>query len=143
MSSYQLTRYLIVAFFVWAISFSVQAQSVVNLGIRFFQVTAELAVTPDQRARGLMGRTSLPANHGMLFVFESPAVQCFWMKNTPLPLTIAFIDGKGRISSTADMKPFSEEAHCSKEPVIYALEMEQGWFARRGILAGDLVTGLR
>ncbi len=110
-----------------------------TLTIRFFQNTAEIAKTPAQRSRGLMGRTSLPQNHGMLFVFEQPERQCFWMKNTPLPLSIAFIDAQGRISSIANMTPFSEETHCSTEPVPFALEMEQGWFQKRGVLAGDTV----
>lgn len=111
-----------------------------TLTIRFFQITAEVAKTPAQRTRGLMGRTSLPPNHGMLFVFEQPERQCFWMKNTPLPLSIAFIDAQGRIDSIADMVPFSEETHCSAAPVPYALEMTQGWFRQRGVLVGDTVA---
>ena len=111
------------------------------LTVRFFQVTAELAQTPDQRATGLMGRKSLPLNHGMLFVFERPDRQCFWMRNTPLPLTIAFIDDAGRIVNFADMTPFSEESHCAAQPVRFALEMEQGWFKKRGVLVGDTISG--
>ena len=111
------------------------------LTVRFFQVTAELAQTPEQRAMGLMGRKSLPMNHGMLFVFERPDRQCFWMKNTPLPLTIAFIDDTGRIVNFADMTPFSEESHCAAQPVRFALEMEQGWFKKRGVLVGDTISG--
>jgi uncharacterized protein len=111
-----------------------------TLTIRFFQVTAEIAQTPAQRAKGLMGRQSLPPNHGMLFVFEAPTRQCFWMRNTPLPLTIAFIDAKGKITSFADMTPFSDETHCSTVPVPFALEMEQGWFKKRGVLVGDSVS---
>jgi uncharacterized protein len=111
-----------------------------TLSIRFFQVTAEIAQSPQERAKGLMGRRSLPPNHGMLFVFETAERQCFWMRNTPLPLTIAFIDAKGRITSFADMTPFSEENHCSTVPVPFALEMEQGWFKKRGVLVGDSVT---
>ena len=111
-----------------------------TLTIRFFQVTAEIAQTPQERAKGLMGRKFLPPNHGMLFVFESPGRQCFWMRNTPLPLTIAFIDAQGKITSFADMAPFSDESHCSTVPVPFALEMEQGWFKKRGVLVGDSVT---
>lgn len=77
----------------------------------------------------------------MLFVFDRPEPQCFWMKNTPLPLTIAFIADDGRIVNFADMQPFSEQPHCSAAPVRFALEMEQGWFKRRGLLAGDILTG--
>jgi uncharacterized protein len=111
-----------------------------TLTIRFFEVTAEVAATPADRARGLMGRQSLPVNHGMIFVFESAERQCFWMKNTPLPLSIAFIDDSGAIVNIADMQPFSEAPHCSARPVRYALEMEQGWFKKRGVLVGDTVA---
>ncbi len=121
-------------------SLSAQELRTETLTIRFFQVTAEIAQTPQERAKGLMGRKFLPPNHGMLFVFESPARQCFWMRNTPLPLTIAFIDARGKITSFADMAPFSDESHCSTVPVPFALEMEQGWFKKRGVLVGDTVT---
>jgi uncharacterized membrane protein (UPF0127 family) len=116
--------------------------AVTTLTVRFFQITAEVADTPALRTRGLMGRQSLPPNHGMLFVFEQPQQQCFWMRNTPLPLTIAFLDDEGRISSMADMQPFSEATHCSQVPVRYALEMEQGWFAKRGIQPGEIIRGI-
>lgn len=111
------------------------------LNVRFFQITAEIAKTPNQRTKGLMGRQSLPPSHGMLFVFEQAEQQCFWMRNTPLPLTIAFIANDGKIVNFADMTPFSEQAHCSAQPVRYALEMEQGWFKKRGVLVGDPITG--
>ena len=111
------------------------------LQARFFQITVEIADTPASRTQGLMGRPSLPNNHGMLFVFERPERQCFWMKNTPLPLTIAFVADDGRIVNFADMQPFSEQPHCSAAPVRFALEMEQGWFTRRGLLVGDILTG--
>ncbi len=111
------------------------------LTIRFFQVTAEVAQTHEHRAKGLMGRKSLPVNHGMLFIFEQADKQCFWMRNTPLPLTIAFIDDAGRIVNFADMAPFSEQSHCAIQPVRFALEMEQGWFKKRGVLVGDTVSG--
>ena len=116
--------------------------AVTTLAVRFFQITAEVADTPALRTRGLMGRQSLPPNHGMLFIFEQPQQQCFWMRNTPLPLSIAFLDDEGRISSTADMQPLSEATHCSQVPVRYALEMEQGWFAKRGIQPGEMIRGI-
>ena len=116
--------------------------AVTTLGIRFFQITAELAETPAQRTRGLMGRTFLPPNHGMLFVFERPERQCFWMKNTPLPLSIAFVDDEGRIVNIEKMQPFSEQTHCSISPVRFALEMEQEWFFQRGVQPGEQVRGL-
>lgn len=79
----------------------------------------------------------------MLFVFETPAIQCFWMRNTPLALSIAFIAEDGRIVTLADMQPFSEQNHCSETAVRFALEMEQGWFSKRGIRTGDRVGGLK
>jgi uncharacterized membrane protein (UPF0127 family) len=105
-------------------------------------VQAEIAATDASRAYGLMNRTSLPENHGMLFVYDEPSSVCFWMKNTPLPLSIAFIDATGRIVTLADMPPFSLDSHCPAEPALYALEMEQGWFARRQIGVGEVVKGL-
>lgn len=125
----------------WISSHAIAQPRTGVITVRFFQVTVEIADTPASRAQGLMGRRSLPANHGMLFVFERPEQQCFWMKNTPLPLTIAFIGNDGAIINFADMEPFSEEAHCSDKPVRYALEMAQGWFKARGVLTGDRVSG--
>ena len=89
-----------------------------------------------------MQRKSLPANRGMLFVFREAGVQCFWMKNTLIPLSIAFLDDGGRIVGIADMKPQSLDNHCSSEPVRFALEMNAGWFRQRGIAAGTKVAGL-
>jgi uncharacterized membrane protein (UPF0127 family) len=84
----------------------------------------------------------MPVQEGMLFVFEAPAVQCLWMKNTLLPLTAAFVADDGRIVNLADMKPQTTDSHCSSEPVRYVLEMNQGWFAKRGIAAGGRIGGL-
>jgi hypothetical protein len=105
-------------------------------------ITAEAATTNRTRTIGLMHRERLAPNHGMLFVFEDKSQQCFWMRNTPLPLTIAFIEDDGTIVQFADMAPRSEFSHCSQKPVRYALEMEQGWFAKRGIAAGAKLGGL-
>lgn len=105
-------------------------------------ITAEAATTNQTRMVGLMHRERLAPNHGMLFVFEDKAQQCFWMRNTPLPLTIAFIEDDGTIVQFADMAPRTEVSHCSQRPVRYALEMEQGWFAKRGIAAGARLGGL-
>ncbi len=99
-------------------------------------IRAEIAETPGTRAKGLMFRPALGPNEGMLFVFEGPATHCFWMKNTRIPLTIAFIDDSGQIANLADMQPFDETSHCAARPVRFALEMEQGWFAKRGVKAG-------
>lgn len=105
-------------------------------------IDAQVASTPEQRQIGLMHRAEMPVQEGMLFVFEAPAVQCFWMKNTLLPLTAAFVADDGRIVNLADMKPQTTDSHCSSEPVRYVLEMNQGWFAKRGIAAGSRLGGL-
>lgn len=104
-------------------------------------IQAEVAQTQEQRAIGLMHRPSMPTNAGMLFVFEEAAVQCFWMKNTLLPLSIAFVADDGSIVNIAEMQAMSEASHCSAKPVRYALEMNQGWFAKRGIKAGTKLRG--
>jgi len=104
-------------------------------------IHAEVAATPEQRQLGLMFRRDLDGNDGMLFVFEQPSPQCFWMKNTPTPLTIAFLADDGTIVNLADMAPQSEQSHCSTRPVRFALEMSQGWFAKRGIKAGAKIGG--
>ena len=111
-----------------------------HIGQQLFQV--EVAATPRTRERGLMGRKQLSANGGMLFKFEQAAPHCFWMRNTPLPLSIAFIDSAGRVINLADMQPHSDDLHCAKTNVRYALEVAQGEFARRGIAAGAQVSGL-
>jgi uncharacterized membrane protein (UPF0127 family) len=105
-------------------------------------IQAELVNTADTRARGLMFRERLAPNHGMLFVFDMPATQCMWMRNTFIPLSVAFIDDRGRIVNIEDMAPLTETSHCSRLPVRYALEMEQGWFAQRGLGPGASLRGL-
>lgn len=102
----------------------------------------EIAATPAARNHGLMFRERLAPDHGMLFVFELDTMQCFWMQNTPLPLTIAFIDAQGTIINLRDMQPHSETEHCPARPMRYALEMKQGWFLGYGISAGQRVEGL-
>ena len=105
-------------------------------------IHAELAGDFTSRMEGLMYRTALAPNGGMLFVFEQPGEQCMWMKNTLLPLSVAFIDDDGSIVNIADMQPQTEDPHCAAKPVRYALEMTQGWFAERGIRAGSRLRGL-
>jgi len=108
-------------------------------GPQTFQV--EVAATPQQRQTGLMGRKSLADDAGMLFIFEHKDIHCFWMKNTPIPLSIAFIADDGSIVNIADMQPQTLDFHCAYKPVRYALEVKQGGFKRRGIEAGWRVTG--
>lgn len=100
-------------------------------------IQAELAASPAARQRGLMHRERLEPNAGMLFVFEDAASHCFWMRNTTVALSIAFIGDDGRIVNIADMEPLDEHNnHCAERPVRYALEVNQGWFAAHGIEAG-------
>ncbi len=104
-------------------------------------VNTQVAATPEQRTIGLMHRADMPASEGMLFVFEQAGQQCFWMKNTLLPLTAAFVADDGTIVNLADMKPHSTDSHCSTQPVRYVLEMNQGWFKKKGIQAGFKLGG--
>jgi uncharacterized protein len=112
-----------------------------RLSAGIHNIQAEVAETPDQRATGLMFRREMGVNEGMLFVFEQPNVQCFWMKNTLLPLSIAFIAEDGKVVNLDDMKPQTEQSHCSSKPVRFVLEMNQGWFAKRGIKPGETISG--
>lgn len=105
-------------------------------------ITAELAATPQSRMIGLMMRERLAPNHGMVFVFEDKSQHCFWMRNTLVPLSIAFIDDDGTILDIADMAPKSDASTCPQHSVRYALEMEQGWYAKRGLAAGKKIIGL-
>ena len=101
-----------------------------------------MAYTFETRARGLMYRKSLGPNQGMLFVFPLPERHCMWMKNTPLPLSVAFIDEGGEVVSISEMVPHTEDSHCASRPARFALEMSKGWFAGKGIRAGAKVRGL-
>lgn len=102
----------------------------------------EVAATVEQRMQGLMFRTKLGADDGMLFVFDEPGYHSMWMKNTPLPLSVAFVDGEGRILNILDMEPQTLDSHYAAGPARFAIETHKGWFAKRGINAGDKVTGL-
>ena len=101
----------------------------------------QLAQTAEQRQIGLMFRKDMPQHEGMLFVFEQAATQCFWMRNTLIPLTAAFVADDGTIVNLADMKPQSDDSHCSIKPVRFVLEMNAGWFAKRQIKAGYQLSG--
>ena len=106
------------------------------------RLEAEYASTPAERERGLMERSALAADAGMLFRFDDFRRHCLWMKNTPLPLSTAFMDEEGRIVDLLDLEPLSETIRCSRKPARYALEVNQGWFAGKGIEAGARVKGL-
>lgn len=105
-------------------------------------ISAEVAADDPARARGLMFRDRLAPNHGMLFIFDSKSVQCMWMRNTLIPLSVAFIADDGSIINIEDMQPHDESSHCAAKPVRFALEMEKGWFAQRGLKAGSKIGGL-
>ena len=113
----------------------------IKLTADMYQIDVQLAQTPEQREFGLMFRKHMPQAEGMLFVFEVPDTQCFWMKNTILPLTAAFIADDGTIVNLAYMAPQTTDSHCAAKPVRYVLEMNQGWFAKRGIKAGFRLGG--
>ena len=115
----------------------------IQLSVKGYRVVAEVAATPETRTTGLMHRFSLKPGHGMLFVFSTPQPLAFWMKNTFIPLSIAFISRDGDILNIEDMSPQTESTHPSRGLAQYALEMKKGWFAERGIGAGDRVEGLR
>ena len=110
-----------------------------NAGMHLIQ--AEVAQTPQQRATGLMFRQTMGPNEGMLFAFEDAGQQCFWMKNTLLPLSVAFVADDGSIVNIENMKPQTLDSHCSTRPVRFVLEMNEGWFAKRGIKAGFKLQG--
>lgn len=106
------------------------------------RVEAEVAATPDTRMSGLMRRTAMAPQRGMLFVFPEVAKHCMWMRNTVLPLSVAFLDENGRIINAEDMQPQSDDNHCAAKPARYALEMNLGWFKSRGLGAGFAILGI-
>jgi len=131
--------------FLLAILFAVNVHAelpAVDLTVGMHRIHAEVADSMATRMEGLMHRKAMPRGAGMVFVFDENAVQCMWMKNTLIPLSVAFIDEAGEIINIADMQPQTEETHCAARPVRYALEMNKGWFAQRGIKAGAKFRGL-
>jgi uncharacterized membrane protein (UPF0127 family) len=113
----------------------------VKLSAGMHVIDAQVAATAEQRMTGLMHRKDMPQHEGMLFVFESPSEQCFWMKDTLLPLAIAFVADDGTIVNIDEMKPQTLDSHCSQKPVRYVLEMNSGWFAKKGIKPGQKLAG--
>ncbi len=114
----------------------------IKLSAGMHLIDTQVAATTDQRATGLMFRQEMPQGEGMLFVFEEATPQCFWMKNTLLPLTAAFITDDGTIVNLANMKPQTTDSHCSAKPVRYVLEMNLGWVEKKGLKAGTKIGGL-
>ncbi len=105
-------------------------------------IHAEVATSKEEQAQGLMFRKKMGTNEGMVFVFKAPATVCMWMKDTLLPLSVAFIGADGTITNIEDMAPQTTDSHCSKKPIRYALEMNQGWFKKRNIRPGSTIFGL-
>jgi uncharacterized membrane protein (UPF0127 family) len=113
----------------------------ITLSAGMYQIDVQLALTPEQKQTGLMRRKEMPQHEGMLFVFDAPSTQCFWMKNTLIPLSAAFVADDGSIVNLVDMKPLTTQSHCSTKPVRYVLEMNQGWFTKKGIKSGFKLGG--
>ena len=133
---------LLVVALLFACGLRAEELPTVNLRIGDHKLVAEVAATNPTRTKGLMYRFSLQPDHGMLFVFDAPQPLAFWMRNTYIPLSIAFIGADGRILNIEDMAPRTDDTHPSKGPALYTLEMKKGWFAERNIRAGDRVDGL-
>jgi uncharacterized membrane protein (UPF0127 family) len=119
-----------------------QQLPVVQLTAGMHLIRAEVAAEPAARARGLMYREKLGQNAGMLFIFNESAPYCMWMRNTLIPLSVAFVDERDEIINIEDMQPQTEDSHCAARPARYALEMDRGWFAQRGIKAGTRLSGI-
>ena len=119
-----------------------QSLPVGQLSAGMHLIRAEVAADFGSRAQGLMNRKALAQNAGMLFVFDAAAEHCMWMKNTYIPLSVAFLDAGGTIINIAEMQPHSEQTHCAARPALYALEMTKGWFAERGIKPGAKLGGI-
>lgn len=113
-----------------------------DLSVGMYRIQAEVAHTPETLQRGLMFRTELGQQQGMLFLFGSRGTQCMWMRNTLIPLSVAFLRDDGTIVNIAEMQPKTEDSHCSSEPVAAALEMNAGWFTQRGIKPGARIQGM-
>ncbi|MDB5816230.1 MAG: hypothetical protein JWN23_3347 [Rhodocyclales bacterium] len=113
-----------------------------DLSVGMFRVDAEVASTEVLREYGLMFRKNMVSNAGMVFIFDAPQQYCMWMKNTLLPLSVAFIDDSGKITNIEDMQPLTENSHCANRPVRFALEMNKGWFKDKNFKAGTKIVGL-
>jgi uncharacterized membrane protein (UPF0127 family) len=115
---------------------------VIELKTSIYRIQAEVASTPQARQVGLMNRTFMPTDSGMLFIFDQKATHCFWMSNTKIPLAIAFIADDGKIVNIEEMQAETLNNHCPKAPIRYALEMNRQWFSQRAIGPGSVIQGL-
>ena len=132
----------VIAFAVLAAAPALAQPPVAQLNAGMHLIQAEVVSDPGTRAQGLMYRKSMAQNAGMLFIFDEAAIHCMWMKNTLIPLSVAFIDEGGTILNIADMQPHSEQSHCAAKQALFALEMTKGWFAQRGVKPGTKLGGL-
>lgn len=123
-------------------TFAQQRLPVKQLNIGIHVIQAEIAATEAQRQLGLMNRKVMGSNEGMMFIFDRPNAYCMWMKNTLIPLSVAFINSEGVIVNIEEMQPKTEVNHCASKPALYALEMNAGWFKRKSIQAGNKISGL-
>ncbi len=113
-----------------------------DLTVGMYRIDAEVAADQGNRMQGLMNRRAMAPQQGMLFVFPEEGRHCMWMRNTFIPLSVAFLDREGRILNIEDMKPQTEDSHCAAGPARYALEMNRGWFAAKGIKVGVRLNGI-
>src|SRR5574343_1012777 len=138
-------KYAVGAVLALIVSAAGHAQSsmpLIEMSAGFHRIEAEVAATDRNRQLGLMNRQAMPIQHGMLFVFDHENRHCMWMRNTLLPLSVAFMDASGTIINIEDMQPQTEDNHCARRPARFALEMNLGWFAQRGIKPGMKIGGL-
>ena len=140
--NYFACRKLLLSLLLLLSAFSARAAGVLELTAGMYRIQAEVAHTDPERQRGLMFRKEMPEHQGMLFVFPVRAAHCMWMKNTLLPLSVAFLDEEGRIINVEEMAPQTERNHCARQPARYALEMNRDWFKQRGLGAGVPIRGI-
>ena len=119
-----------------------QTLPLIELTAGIHRIEAEVVNTQQTRMTGLMQRRTMAPQRGMLFVFDEARTHCMWMKNTYIPLSVAFLDDGGRIINVADMQPHAEDNHCATRPARYALEMNLGWFRSRNLGPGTALGGI-
>ena len=139
-----ITRAGITGLILFVLSAMAQAANlpIIRLSAGTGNLEVEVASNKAQRSLGLMNRASMPESRGMLFVYPAPAYFCMWMKNTKIPLSVAFIDAQGMVINIEDMAPQTETNHCTQRNATYALEANRGWFAKHGVSAGSQIIGL-
>jgi len=135
----RIERTLFILALLWISVAHSQSLPKIPLYIHEKEIWVDVAKTPEERNHGLMGRKHLGKDEGMLFIFETEDYHGFWMKDTVIPLSIAFIDQDGRIVSITDMRPQTLDSHVPPRPILYALEVNRGWFSSHGIKTGDVV----